>query len=61
MKWEFSKTMIVGYGKLTDPKGNDYNVEFDDKGNIEVTTTKRQTPVDIPQKVRKMILEKITH
>ncbi|GMX64425.1 hypothetical protein Elgi_36940 [Paenibacillus elgii] len=58
MEWEFSKTVIVGYGVLYDPKGNKYNVEFDENGNIEVTTTKRNTVVKIPQKVHQMILEK---
>jgi hypothetical protein len=57
--WEFSKTMIVGYGMLMDPNGNNYNVAFDEEGHISVTTTKRNTPVTIPKKVMKMILEKI--
>ncbi|GAA4880369.1 hypothetical protein GCM10023310_70720 [Paenibacillus vulneris] len=59
MEWDFSKTMIVGYGILYDPKGNKYNVEFDDNGSIIVTTTKRNTEVKIPKKVYKMIQDKI--
>ncbi|MCR8641515.1 hypothetical protein NV379_02490 [Paenibacillus sp. N1-5-1-14] len=59
MTWEFTKTMIVGYGKLTDSKGKEYNVDFDQNGNIEVTTIKQNKPVKIPNKVHQMILQKI--
>lgn len=60
MEWEFCKTVITGYGNLYDPKGNKYNVEWDDNGNIEVTTIKRQAKVKIPQYVHEMIKSKIS-
>lgn len=60
MEWEFFKTVIVGYGTLYDPKGNKFNVDFNDNGEIVVTTIKRNTVVKIPKKVQKMILEKIS-
>jgi hypothetical protein len=59
MKWEFTKTMIKGYGMLSDPKGKDFNVNFEDKENIIVTTTKQCRIVKVPDKVIKMIKEKI--
>lgn len=59
MEWDFSKTSIVGYGRLLDPKGKAYNVEFDDEGKIEITTTKQNRPAKVPQKVLKMIQDKL--
>jgi hypothetical protein len=59
MAWEFVKTNIVGYGRLLDPKGKEYNVQYNNEGNIEVTTIKRNTIVKIPQKVHRMITEKV--
>lgn len=59
MEWKFLKTSIVGYGVLYDPKGKKYNVSFDDSGNIQITSTAKDKPVKVPQKVIKMITQKL--
>ncbi|GAB6989450.1 hypothetical protein [Paenibacillus pini] len=59
VEWEFSKTSVVGYGRLLDTKGKLYNVQFDNEGIIEVTTTKQNKQVKIPLKVIKLIQQKL--
>lgn len=58
-QWEFTKTAIVGYGVLYNPQGKKYNVQFDNKGNIIVTTIKQCRIFKVSKKIEDMIKKSI--